>query len=206
MANIKISELSSSLSLTGTEIIPLVQSGSTVKTTAQAIANLATSVTSASFAISSSRAQNATSASFATTTTSASYALTASYAMNGGGGGGGVSYTSYVAKISGDSPITSSVFENTTGLTFTWASGSSYAPAFSYTTTISSVDPTKIAVFLAGEFILFDEKGITVVYPKPAYKITTVNSTTATLDIFYDTGYSSTPVGTPITVEVRIYP
>jgi hypothetical protein len=147
MANIKISELSSSLSLTGTEIIPLVQSGSTVKTTAQAIANLATSVTSASFAISSSRAQNATSASFATTSTSASFALTASYAANGGGGGGGVSYTSYVAKISGDSPVTSSVFENTTGLTFTWASGSSYEPAYSYTTTISSVDPTKIAVF-----------------------------------------------------------
>jgi hypothetical protein len=160
MANVKISELTSASTLTGTEIIPLVQSGSTVKTTAQDIADLAS----------------------------------------------GVSYTSYVAKISGDSPVTSSVFENTTGLTFTWASGSTYEPAYSYTTTISSVDPTKIAVFLAGEFILFDEKGITVVYPKPAYKITTVNSTTATLDIFYDTGYSSIPVGTPITVEVRIYP
>jgi hypothetical protein len=161
MANVKISELSSASSLTGTEIIPLVQSGSTVKTTAQDIADLA---------------------------------------------GGGASYTSYVAKISGDSPVTSSVFENTTGLTFTWASGSSYEPAYSYTTTISSVDPAKIAVFLAGEFVLYDFKGVTVIFPKPAYKITTVNSTTATIDIFYDKSYGEVPVGTPVTVEVRIYP
>ena len=41
MANIKISELTSASTLTGTEIIPLVQSGSTVKTTAQDIADLA---------------------------------------------------------------------------------------------------------------------------------------------------------------------
>jgi hypothetical protein len=162
MANVKISELSSASSLTGTEIIPLVQSGSTVKTTAQDIADLA--------------------------------------------GGGGVSYTSYVAIVSGDSPVTSSVFENTTGLTFTWASGSSYEPAYSYTTTISSVDPTKIAVFLAGEAVLFDEKGTTVIFPKPAYNITTVNSTTATIDIFYDRVYFGAPIGIPITVEVRIYP
>jgi hypothetical protein len=124
----------------------------------------------------------------------------------GGGSGGGVSYTSYVAKISGDSPVTSSVFENTTGLTFTWTSGSSYDLAYSYTTTISSVDPTKIAVFLAGEAGLFDVKGIIVIFPKPAYKITTVNSTTATIDIFYDTASGGVPVGTPITAEVRIYP
>jgi hypothetical protein len=118
----------------------------------------------------------------------------------------GVSYNSYVAKISGDSPVTSSVFENTTGLTFTWASGSSYDSVYSYTTTISSVDPTKIAVFLAGEAALIDVKGISVIFPKPAYKITTVNSTTATIDIFYDKVYFDAPVGTPITVEVRIYP
>jgi hypothetical protein len=160
MANVKISQLNSGSALTGTEEVPLVQGGSTVRTTAQDIADLA----------------------------------------------GGVSYTSYVAIVSGDSPVTSSVFENTTGLTFTWASGSSYEPAYSYTTTISSVDPTKIAVFLAGEFVLDDVKGISVVFPKPAYKITTVNSTTATIDIFYDTVYSGVPVGTPITVEVRIYP
>jgi hypothetical protein len=162
MANVKISELSSAATLTGSEEVAIVQSNATVKTTAQDIADLA--------------------------------------------GGGGVSYTSYVAKISGDSPVTSSIFENTTGLTFTWTSGSSYGTAYSYTTTISSVDPTEIAVFLAGEFVLIDEKGISVVYPKPAYKITTVNSTTATIDIIYDTMYGGVPAGIPITVEVRIYP
>jgi hypothetical protein len=136
----------------------------------------------------------------------ASYALTASYAMNGGGGGGGVSYTSYVATISGDSPVTSSVFENTTGLTFTWASGSTYGAVSSYTTTVSSVDSTKIAVFLTGEAVLVDFKGIDVVFPKPAHKITRVNSTTATIDIFYDKSYGDVPVGTPVTIEARIYP
>jgi hypothetical protein len=149
---------------------------------------------------------NVATASFATTATTASFATTASYAANGGGGGGGVSYTSYVAKISGDSPVTSSLFENTTGLTFTWASGSSYDAVSSYTTTVSSVDSTKIAVFLTGEAVLVDFKGITVVFPKPAYKITRVNSTTATIDIFYDKSYGDVPVGTPVTVEVRIYP
>jgi hypothetical protein len=136
----------------------------------------------------------------------ASYALTASYAMNGGGGGGGVSYTSYVATISGDSPVTSSVFENTTGKTFTWASGSTYDAVSSYTTTVSSVDSTKIAVFLTGEAVLVDFKGINVVFPKPAHKITRVNSTTATIDIFYDKSYGDVPVGTPVTIEARIYP
>jgi hypothetical protein len=150
---------------------------------------------------------NVATASFATTATTASFATTASYAANGGGGGGGVSYTSYVAKISGDSPVTSSVFENTTGLTFTWASGSSYDSVSSYTTTVSSVDSTKIAVFLTGEAVLVDFKGINVVFPKPTYKITRVNSTTATIDIFYDRTYGNdVPVGTPVTVEVRIYP
>ena len=41
MAKTKISELSDSSTLDGTELIPVVQSGSTVKTTAQDIANLA---------------------------------------------------------------------------------------------------------------------------------------------------------------------
>lgn len=40
MADVKISELTSAASLDGTEIVPIVQSGSTVKTTAQDIANL----------------------------------------------------------------------------------------------------------------------------------------------------------------------
>lgn len=40
MADIKISQLSSASGLTGTEVVPVVQSGSTVKTTAQDIANL----------------------------------------------------------------------------------------------------------------------------------------------------------------------
>lgn len=40
MANVKISQLSSAASLTGSEEIPVVQSGATVKTTAQAIADL----------------------------------------------------------------------------------------------------------------------------------------------------------------------
>lgn len=40
MANVKISQLASAASLTGTEEVPVVQGGATVKTTAQAIANL----------------------------------------------------------------------------------------------------------------------------------------------------------------------
>lgn len=40
MADVKISELTSAASLDGTEIVPIVQSGSTVKTTAQDIADL----------------------------------------------------------------------------------------------------------------------------------------------------------------------
>lgn len=159
MANIKISELSSSLALTGTEEVPLVQSGSTVRTTTQDIADLA----------------------------------------------GGVSYTSYVANISGSVP-TSSVFENTTGLNFTWTTGPNNGDGnYSYTTTISSVNPAKIAIFSTGEVNLYDSKGITVIYAKPAYKITTVNPTTATIEIWYDTG-TSFAEGTKITVEIRIYP
>jgi hypothetical protein len=123
----------------------------------------------------------------------------------GGGSGGGVSYTSYVAKISGDSPVTSSVFENTTGLTFTWTSGSYYGSAYAYTTTISSVDPTKIALFTSGEVSIIEFKGTEVVFPRPGYKITTVNSTTATLDVWYDTSTMYAP-GTPVMVDVRIYP
>jgi hypothetical protein len=120
-------------------------------------------------------------------------------------GGGGVSYTSYVAIVSGSPAGASTVFENTTGLTFTWSNGAD-TDYFSYTTTISSVNPAKIAIFLAGEFLLIDSKGISVVYPKPAYKITTVNPTTATIDIVYDTMYGGVSAGIPITVEVRIYP
>lgn len=41
MADIKISELSSAVSLDGTELVPLVQSGGTVSATAQDIADLA---------------------------------------------------------------------------------------------------------------------------------------------------------------------
>lgn len=41
MANITITELNSGASLTGSEVLPIVQSGSTVKTTVQDIANLA---------------------------------------------------------------------------------------------------------------------------------------------------------------------
>lgn len=41
MSNSKISQLSSAASLTGTEVLPIVQSGTTVKTTAQDIADLA---------------------------------------------------------------------------------------------------------------------------------------------------------------------
>ena len=41
MADVKISELTAGVSLTGTETVPVVQSASTVRTTAQAIANLA---------------------------------------------------------------------------------------------------------------------------------------------------------------------
>lgn len=40
MANVKISQLASAASLTGTEEVPVVQGGATVKTTAQAIADL----------------------------------------------------------------------------------------------------------------------------------------------------------------------
>lgn len=40
MANTKISELTAAAALTGTEVLPIVQSGATVKATAQAIANL----------------------------------------------------------------------------------------------------------------------------------------------------------------------
>lgn len=43
MANQKISELTSAGALTGTEVLPIVQSGTTVKTTAQDIADLASS-------------------------------------------------------------------------------------------------------------------------------------------------------------------
>ena len=42
MANVKISELSAAGALTGTEIVPIVQSSTTVRTTAQSIANLVT--------------------------------------------------------------------------------------------------------------------------------------------------------------------
>lgn len=41
MANTKISQMSNASALTGTESVPIVQSGSNVKTTTQAIANLA---------------------------------------------------------------------------------------------------------------------------------------------------------------------
>ena len=41
MANVKISELGSAATLTGTEILPIVQSGSTLQTTVQDIADLA---------------------------------------------------------------------------------------------------------------------------------------------------------------------
>lgn len=151
-------------------------------------------------------ASYANTAATAVSSTSASFALTASYAANGGGGGGGVSYTSYTAVISGDSPVTSSVFENTTGLTFTWASGSNNGDGnYSYTTTISSVTPAKLAIFTTGQVNLYDNKGINVIYPKPSYKITTVNPTTATIDIWYDSGAAFTP-GNSIITEVRIYP
>ena len=40
MANIKISALPNAAALTGAEQVPVVQGGATVKTTAQAIANL----------------------------------------------------------------------------------------------------------------------------------------------------------------------
>jgi hypothetical protein len=162
MANVKISQLTSASTLTGTEVIPLVQSGSTVKTTAQDIADLA----------------------------------------------GGVSYTSYVAEISGSAPVVSSVFENTTGLTFTWASGSTFGEfddARDYTTTISSVNPAKIAVFATGQVIIISDKGITAILPRPAYTITAINSTTAKIDITYFVGQLYAP-GTPIMVEIRIYP
>lgn len=43
--SIKITELSSGSALTGTEVLPIVQSGTTVKTTTQSIANLVTSAT-----------------------------------------------------------------------------------------------------------------------------------------------------------------
>jgi hypothetical protein len=163
MANVKISELSSAGTLTGSEEVAIVQSSATVKTTTQDIANLAS---------------------------------------------GGASYTSYVAKISGSAPVVSSVFENTTGLTFTWASGSTFGEfddARDYTTTISSVDPAKIAVFATGQVIIINDKGITAILPRPAYTITAINSTTAKIDITYFVGQLYTP-GTPIMVEIRIYP
>jgi hypothetical protein len=162
MANVKISELSSAATLTGSEEVAIVQDNATVKTTAQAIADL--------------------------------------------GGGGGTSYTSYVAIISGNPAGASTVFENTTGLSFTWNTGSGNGDGnFSYTTTIGSVDPFKIAIFLTGEVNLYDSKGINVIYAKPAYKISLVDPTTAVIDIWYDTGISFTQ-GTPIMVEIRIYP
>lgn len=46
MANVKISGLTTAGSLTGTEVAPIVQSGSTVKVTTQNIANLAVPYTS----------------------------------------------------------------------------------------------------------------------------------------------------------------
>jgi hypothetical protein len=41
MSNLAISQLPSSSGLTGTEVLPIVQSGTTVQTTVQDVANLA---------------------------------------------------------------------------------------------------------------------------------------------------------------------
>jgi len=49
MANTKISNLTVGGSLTGTELVPIVQSGSTVRTTTQAIANLAGGATTGTY-------------------------------------------------------------------------------------------------------------------------------------------------------------
>jgi hypothetical protein len=161
MANVKISELSSAGTLTGSEEVAIVQSSATVKTTTQDIANLAS---------------------------------------------GGASYTSYVAKVSGAGTPSATVFENTTGLTITWATGPNNGDGnYSYTTTMSSIDPAKLAIFLTGQVNLYDSKGITVIYAKPSYKITIVNPTTATVDVWYDTG-TSFAEGTEVMVEFRVYP
>jgi hypothetical protein len=120
-------------------------------------------------------------------------------------GGGGASYTSYVSEVSGDPTVSATVFENTTGLTFTWASGLNIDYT-SYTTTISSVDPAKIAIFLTGEIIIDTSKGITARYTTPSYLITTVNPTTATIEIVYDGISNPVTFGAAIMVEVRIYP
>jgi hypothetical protein len=60
MANIKISELTSAATLTGTEVVPIVQSSSTVKTTALSIANLATHTIKVSLTSADILALNAT--------------------------------------------------------------------------------------------------------------------------------------------------
>lgn len=160
MANVTITGLAAATSLTGTEVLAIDQSGSTVKTTVQDVANLA----------------------------------------------GGVSYTSYVAKVSGAVSPSATVFENTTGLTISWATGPNNGDGnYSYTTTISSIDPTKLAIFLTGQVNLYDSKGITVIYAKPAYKITVVNPTTVTVEVWYDTGTSFTE-GTELMIEFRVYP
>lgn len=212
MANIKISELSSSLSLTGTEIIPLVQSGSTVKTTAQAIANLATSVTSASFAISSSRAQNATSASFATTSTTSSYALTASYAANGGGG---VSYTSYVAKIIGNpsyegptpgNPVTASVLENTTGLTINWTQSENvFGGVTYYSTTLTGINKSRVWITMAAEHVIYTEKGTDDSEMSPNYSYELIQNSSNT-DVQLWKYAAGAPLNLEMMVEIRIYP
>jgi hypothetical protein len=117
MADVKISQLSAASTLTGTEIVPVVQSSTTVRTTAQAIANLAPSTGVPNSWTGSSASQFAGTASFASTVrgsiftganiaASASFATTASYVL--GGGGAAFPYIGS-AQISGSLGVTGSV-------------------------------------------------------------------------------------------------
>lgn len=118
MADVKISQLSAASTLTGTEIVPVVQSSTTVRTTAQAIANLAPSAGVPNSWTGSSASQFAGTASFASTVrgsiftganiaASASFATTASYVL-GGGGGAAFPYTGS-ARITGSLTVTGDI-------------------------------------------------------------------------------------------------